>query len=179
MIRPNLRMLGVVVPLMLAALFAQAAPPSSPPPGSAPESPSSKSTKTIEEYQSLGIDRHFSSFSGMVLDLNDHPISGVQVELLIDGQLAEGTRTDGSGYYDLRAPYDAAADVTVLLWFVAPEHSLMPKGLVLKESKVSQENALISRCVPRATLLPGHQFRVYLFDSASRNKELAELDCLP
>ena len=179
MIRPNLRMLGIVVPLVFVVRLAQAAPPSSPPPGSSSESPSSQTTKRIEEYQSLGMNRDFTSFSGTVLDVTDHPIPGVQVELLIDGQLAESAVTDVSGYYDLSAPFDRAADETALLWFVAPERSLMPKELVLKESKVSLENALISRCVPRATLLPGHQFRVYLFDSVSRNKELAELDCLP
>jgi len=44
---------------------------------------------------------------------------------------------------------------------------------------LQQANALISRCVPRAELIPGRQFRVYLFDSSNRNKDLAELNCLP
>ncbi len=47
------------------------------------------------------------------------------------------------------------------------------------ENVMSQTNGLISRCVPRAELLPGHQFRVYVFDSSNRNKDLAELNCLP
>jgi hypothetical protein len=55
----------------------------------------------------------------------------------------------------------------------------MPKELVIQESRASLENGLISKCVPRATLSPGRQFRVYLFDSDSRNKELAESGCLP
>ena len=86
--------------------------------------------------------------------------------------------TGSDGDYELRAPYDPSNDVTVLLWFVAPDRTLMPKELVIQESRASLENGLISKCVPRATLSPGRQFRVYLFDSDSRNKELAESGCL-
>ena len=81
--------------------------------------------------------------------------------------------------YDLRAPYDPSSDATVLLWFSAPDHSLMTKAIVIHESRVSVQNGIISACVPRAPLTPGRQFRVYLFDPASRTKELSELDCLP
>jgi hypothetical protein len=55
----------------------------------------------------------------------------------------------------------------------------MPKELVLQESKASAAAGLISKCVPRAAITPGRQFKVYLFDPATRNKELAESDCLP
>jgi hypothetical protein len=54
----------------------------------------------------------------------------------------------------------------------------MPKEVVLRESKISREHNLISRCVPRTAYTPGRQFRIYLFDPANRNKELAELDCV-
>jgi hypothetical protein len=67
----------------------------------------------------------------------------------------------------------------VLLWFAAPDHSLMTKEIVIHESRTSVQNGIISACVPRAPLRPGRQFRVYLFDPASRTKELSELDCLP
>ncbi|HEU4941306.1 MAG TPA: carboxypeptidase-like regulatory domain-containing protein [Candidatus Eisenbacteria bacterium] len=177
MMRPILRFLGSLSLFLLTAGPAGAAPPSSPPPGSSTESPGS--TRRIEEYQSLGIDRRLTPFTGTVLDVNDRPVSGVQVKVFVDGQeLVSGT-TDGSGVYDLRAPYDASSDATVLLWFAAPEHSLMTKEIVIHESRTSVANGLISRCIPRAPLTPGRQFRVYLFDPASRNKELAELDCLP
>jgi hypothetical protein len=69
--------------------------------------------------------------------------------------------------------------VTVLLWFETHERGLMAKELVIRESKASLANALISKCVPRAAFTPGRQFRVYMFDPTSRNKELAEADCLP
>jgi len=176
--RLNLRLLGFLTPMALAASLAQAAPGSSPPPGSTPQAPYQQLSK-IEEYQSLGIDRHLTTFTGIVLDVADHPIAGVEVKLFVDGQPLGATRTDGGGSYQLQVPYDASADVTVLLWFTAPDHALMQKELVLKESKASLANGLISRCVPRAAVLPGRQFRVYLFDPASRTKELSEMDCLP
>ncbi len=179
MTRSNLRLLASIAPIFLATSLTHAAPPTSTPPGSTSDPTSPSPSRRIEEFQSLGIDRRLTSFSGTVLDVHDRPIANVQVKLFFDGHLAGTALTEGNGHYDLRSIYDPSADMTVLLWFIAPERSLMPKELVLKESKASLEHGLISRCVPRAALSPGHQFRVYLFDPASRNKELAELNCLP
>ncbi|HET9941101.1 MAG TPA: carboxypeptidase-like regulatory domain-containing protein [Candidatus Eisenbacteria bacterium] len=178
MMRPFLRFLGSVSLFLLATGPVQGAPPSASPPGSSNESPIA-GTKRIEEYQSLGLDRRLTPFTGTVLDLNDHPLSGVQVKVFNEGQELVSGITDGNGVYDLRAPYDPASDATVLLWFAAPDHSLMTKEIVIHESRRSVENGIISRCIPRAPLTPGRQFRVYLFDPASRTKELSELDCLP
>jgi hypothetical protein len=125
------------------------------------------------------MDRLLAVFAGTALDISDRPVENVIVDLFIDGTLAGTSTTDGSGSYQIQVPYDSHSDTTVLLWYVPQSRSLLPKELVIRESKVSQANGLISRCVPRAELLPGHQFRVYLFDAASRNKDLAELNCLP
>ena len=178
MVRPFLRFLGSVSLFLLATGPVQAAPPSSSPSGNSNESPIAD-TRRIEEYQSLGLDRRLTPFTGTVLDVNDHPLSGVQVKVFNEGQELASGITDGSGVYDLRAPYDPSSDATVLLWFAAPDHSLMTKEIVIHESRTSVKNGIISRCVPRAPLTPGRQFRVYLFDPASRTKELSELDCLP
>ncbi len=178
MTRPILRLLGSLSLLLLAMGPASAAPPSSPPPGSSNESPSAD-VRRVQEFQSIGVDRRLTAFTGTVLDVNDRPVSGVQVKVFSDGQELAAGITDGSGVYDMRSAYDPTADATVLLWFYAPERALMTKEIVLHESRSSAANGLISRCVPRATLTPGRQFRVYLFDPSSRNKELAELDCLP
>jgi hypothetical protein len=133
----------------------------------------------IQEMKTIGVDRQLASFAGMVLDVNNRPQANVQVKLFIDGELVGRAVTEGNGYYDLKAPYDPSDDITVLLWYVAPDRTLMPKELVIRESKACLANGLISKCVPRATLTPGHQFRIYLFDNESRNKELAESGCLP
>jgi hypothetical protein len=125
------------------------------------------------------VDRQLAVFAGTALDISDRPVENVIVDLFVDGSLAGSATTDGSGAYEIKVPYDSHSDTTVLLWFVPQSHSLLPKELVIRESKVSRANGLISRCVPRAELLPGHQFRVYLFDTANRNKDLAELNCLP
>jgi hypothetical protein len=162
----------------LTAIPAWGAPP--PTTGGSPESPTSESTaRSAAEFQSLGIDRRLTKISGVVLDMNDHPVPSVEVKLFVDGTLLGSAATDGAGSYEFMAAYDASADVTAILWFVAAERSLVAKEIVLRESRACLEHGLISRCVPRATLTPGHQFRVYLFDAPNRNKELAELDCLP
>ena len=175
---PILRMLAFFALFTLAAMPALGAPP-----------PSSGSTETsgtsgtigrgAAEFQSLGIDRRLTKVAGTVLDMSDHPVPAVDVKLFVDGTLVGGATTDGTGSYEFMAAYDVSSDVTAILWFVAAERSLVAKEIVLRESRACQEGALISRCVPRATLTPGHQFRVYLFDAPNRNKELAELDCLP
>jgi hypothetical protein len=125
------------------------------------------------------MDRQLGVFAGTALDISDRPVENVIVDLFVDGALAGTATTDGSGAYEIKVPYDTRSDTTVLLWFVPQSRSLLPKELVIRESRVSQANGLISRCVPRAELLPGHQFRVYLFDASTRNKDLAELNCLP
>jgi len=176
MMRPNLTLVVIFTFFCLGPGFALAAPPNTTPGN---ESNVGSPTPRVQEFQGLGIDRRLTVFSGNVLDVSDRAVSGVQVKLFLDGQLAGTAVTDGNGFYDIKAPYDASADITALLWFVAPDRSLAPKELVIRESKASRENGLISPCVPRANLLPGRQFRVYLFDSQSRNKELAELNCLP
>ncbi len=179
MVRPNLRLLGLIVPFLLWTHGVAAAPPttgtSDAATGSASEDPDPK----VQEFQSLGIDKRVTKFSGTVLDVNDRPVPGVQAKLFMDGVLIASAVTEGNGYYDLQAMYDSSVDATVLLWFVAPDRSLTPKELVLQESRSALAQGLISPCVPRAKVLPGRQFRVYLFDSQNRNKELAELNCLP
>lgn len=178
--RPNLRLLSFLTPMAMAASLAQAAPGSPPSTAPGPSAPYTDQLSKVQEYQGIGVDRHLSAFTGIVLDVSEHPIAGVEVQLFVDGQPTGSAKTDGSGIYQLQVTYDASSDATALLWFTPPpDHSLMQKELVLKESKASAANGLISRCVPRAAVLPGRQFRVYLFDPASRNKELSELDCLP
>jgi hypothetical protein len=181
MARMNLRALAAIVPVLLYTGVASAAPPTgaASTPNETGRTTGSDLKDKIEEIQSIGVDRQLASFAGTVLDVNDRPIGNVQVKIFIDGQLVGSALTESNGFYDLRTPYDASQDATVLLWFVAREGSLMAKELVIRESKASLENGLISKCVPRAAFQPGRQFRVYMFDPASRNKELAEADCLP
>lgn len=177
MVRPNLRLLGPIVSILLSAHVAAAAPPTTSPSESGPSD--ANKDPEVREYQSLGIDKRVTLFSGTVLDVNDRPVPGVEAKLFMDGALIASAMTEGDGGYDLEALYDSSVDATVLLWFVAPDRSLTPKELVLQESRASLDQGLISPCVPRAKVFPGRQFRIYLFDSQNRNKELAELNCLP
>ncbi len=172
----NLSFLVAFILLFLLPRIGSAAGPTT---GTSDRDPDSGRNPKVEEIKTIGVDRQLASFAGMVLDVNNRPLANVQVKLFIDGEVAGRAVTEGNGYYDLRAPYDPSNDITVLLWFVAPDRTLMPKELVIQESKASMANGLVSKCVPRASLTPGRQFRIYLFDSESRNKELAESGCLP
>ena len=180
MMRAILRILVLCAILLLPAAPAlPAAPTTGPQYGQRPDARAQNATKRVEEIQGLGVDRQLGVFAGTVLDISDRAVENAIVDLFIDGNLVGNAFTDAAGGYEIKVPYDSGGDTTVLLWFVPQSRTLLPKELVIRESKVSQANALISRCVPRAELLPGHQFRVYLFDSSTRNKDLAELNCLP
>jgi hypothetical protein len=181
MSRWNLRDLAVFAAgtAVLAIIpAASAAPATGPGTNTDPRPPFEDRAGSSAEFQSLGISRPVSTFEGIVLDINDRAIPNVQVKLFVDGNMIGSATSDGGGIYQLRAIYDLTADNTALLWFMAPDRSLVAKEVVLRESKASRENQLISRCVPRTAFTPGRQFRIYLFDPANRNKELAELDCI-
>lgn len=171
----NLRFLAICA-LLFFGTPALAAPPAG---SGADRGPGPDRKTPAEEMKTIGIDRHAASFAGTVLDVNNRPLSRVQVTLFIAGDVAGRATTDTDGGYELRAGFDPSDDQTILLWFVAPDRTLMPKELVIQESKASAASGLISKCVPRATLTPGHQFRVYLFDADTRNKELTDSGCLP
>jgi len=179
MMRAIFRILMLSAIWALTATPAKAAAPPPSPPELRTESRPQNANKTAQEYQGIGADRRLATFAGTVLDISDHPIDNVIVDLFIDGELAGAALTEGTGEYEIKVPYDTHSDTTVLLWYVPQSRSLLPKELVIRESKASLANGLISRCIPRAALIPGHQFRVYLFDTANRNKDLAELNCLP
>jgi hypothetical protein len=132
-----------------------------------------------EEPQSIGIDPHRTNFVGTVLTVSDRPIAGATVELFIDGERVAGATTAPDGSYEMRAHYDYNEDATAILWYTPPDRTLLPKALVLNESRASREYKVISPCIPRVKVTPGHQFKVYLFDPANRIKELEEAGCLP
>jgi hypothetical protein len=168
-----LRTLLTAAALSLATGPAQAAPP----PDGIQSLP--RGVKRAEETQSIGIDPHQAIFVGTVLDVDDKPVSAVTVELFVDGERAGSATTSPDGYYELRTRYDYREDATVLLWYTPSDRTLLPKALVLNESRASRDYRLISPCIPRAKFTPGHQFKVYLFDPANRAKELEEMHCMP
>ncbi|HSQ58970.1 MAG TPA: carboxypeptidase-like regulatory domain-containing protein, partial [Acidobacteriota bacterium] len=139
----------------------QAAPPTGSGSSTEPRPPFDERAGSGTDFQSLGISRPVTAFEGLVLDINDRPVPNVQVKLFVDGNQVGSALTDERGTYDLRAIYDMNEDTTALLWFVAPERALMPKEVVLRESKTTLVNQLISRCVPRTAYTPGRQFRIY------------------
>jgi hypothetical protein len=180
--RVNLRVLVLSAIVMLTASRAGAAAPSHGSgtlAGQRSDLRSPRAYRSLDEFQGLGVDRQLAVFAGTVLDVSEQPVTNVIVDLFIDGALAGTATTEGGGSYEIRVPYDSHRDTTVLLWYVPQSGRLLPKELVIRESRASKTNGLISPCVPRAEFMPGRQFRVYLLDPSNRNKDLAELNCLP
>lgn len=165
--------------LRLAALFlfsAGLARASGPPTDqTGPPPPPRRNT----EIQSLGVDPLFTTFAGTVLNVQDRPLQGTEVVLFVNGQRVASAVTGPDGTYKIKCRYDYREDATTILWYVPADHSLLPKAVVLSESTASRDNQIISPCVARAKFVPGHLFRVYLFDPVNRVKELEESNCLP
>ncbi len=175
----NLRVLLPIASICLVAGLAAAAPPSLPRPTDREPLAPGRETRKGQEPQTIGADAHLTTFAGNVLDLNDKPVAGVRVDLYVDGERSGSAVTATDGHYEFQTAYDYRSDATAILWYVPTDRALLPKAVVLNESKTSKENELISPCLPRASVTPGHQFRVYLFDLANRIKELSETNCLP
>jgi hypothetical protein len=173
----NLTAVRLAAAVICAAAVAHAAPP--PAAGTDDSQGPSRLPRRGQEMQSIGVDPLYTTFAGTVLDVHDRPVLGTEVDLFIDGERAAMGVTGPDGYYELKCRYDYRQDATVILWYVPPDRGLLPKAVVLSESRASRENQLVSPCVARASFVPGHQFRIYLFDPADRIKELAESSCLP
>src|SRR4051812_29570198 len=54
-------------------------------------------TRSLEEFQGLGVDHQLAVFTGIVLDISEQPVGNVIVDLFIDGALAGTTTTEGAG----------------------------------------------------------------------------------
>src|SRR5947208_15119632 len=117
MMRAILRILVLCATSALLGSAALGAAPSIPGQRVEPR-PESASTKSVQEYQGLGVGRQLATFAGTVLDINDRPIANVLVDLFIDGAPAGTTVTEGNGYYEINVPYHAHGHTRILLWYV-------------------------------------------------------------
>ncbi|MFH0778342.1 MAG: carboxypeptidase-like regulatory domain-containing protein [Candidatus Eisenbacteria bacterium] len=135
--------------------------------------------KTPEAPQFLKAFEGETSITGVVEDQNQTPLKDVRVKLFVDGLLVHSTTTDKAGTYQLRYPIDIGKDKTVMLWYVSPENQLVPKAVVLHESRAAATAGFVSPCIPRVQVKPFLEFRVQMVDIATRNRQLAQSGCLP
>jgi len=99
-------------------------------------------------------------------------------DLFVDGAMVGSATTDESGAYEIKVPYDTAATTTVLLWFVPQGGVSCPRSLSSGiQGEPGERPHLALR--PESELPAGASIPRLPLRPATRNKDLAELDCLP
>jgi hypothetical protein len=116
---------------------------------------------------------------GLVTDVNNNPMAGVNVALFVGGLEQQGAVTDTSGAFSMTQALDLAADETVVMWFTPPRGmGYVREIVVLKESKASAEGGHYGPCVTRAVLSPSTYIEVKILDQASNAKRIEDLGCM-
>jgi hypothetical protein len=116
--------------------------------------------------------------AGTVLDRADHPLSGIEVKLFVDGVVRREVVTDAVGQYNFKQLINYTGKETVAIWFVDPRRKLVPKALILAESPTSVQAKLLSPCFTRIQFEEVVESRVHLFDKETRTQQIFASECL-
>ena len=116
--------------------------------------------------------------SGTVTDRDGSALTGVLVQLFVEGIASAATRTDTEGLYALEFSIDPQADETVAVWWVAPSEDLVPELALIRESTSDSEQGLWGPCVPRIGMVRLQTRSVRLLDHETFRRELARCVCL-
>jgi hypothetical protein len=92
--------------------------------------------------------------------------------------LVEAHVTDSVGQYQFKRTIDFSRDETVMLWLVDPTRRFAPKAFVLDESEAAHEARILSPCFIRLQVESTIESTVYLFDSETKTKALADRHCI-
>lgn len=118
-----------------------------------------------------------TTISGMVVDQNGKPLDGVAVKLYVGGLLISETTTSLDGGFEIYELIDYGQDVTIDMWIVPQDESLVMENVILKESTAAVENHLYSDCISRVRLDPITDVVVRLYDLESRIERLKASGC--
>ncbi|MGD8394098.1 MAG: hypothetical protein PVF43_01350 [Candidatus Eiseniibacteriota bacterium] len=118
------------------------------------------------------------TFSGTVLDQDQHAIAGIDVKLFIGGLLVEAHVTDSVGQYQFMRTIDFSRDETVMLWLVDRSRRYAPKAFVLDESEAASKASILSPCFIRLQVESTIESTVYMFDSETKAQALADRHCI-
>jgi hypothetical protein len=116
--------------------------------------------------------------TGKVTSAAGAPLAGVKVKLFEEGFLLNETTTGADGSYELNVDYLPDIDWTVMVWYVAPNPSLLPEILILRESLKSKELGLWSPCLPRLELRRTMSFDVTLMAEEKKLEQMTTMDCM-
>lgn len=169
---------ALVCALVLAALLpapAAAGPPSSGDPGT-PDDVLEKQRDVAPRLNPIM--KGETRVAGTVLDRREHPLSGIEVKLFVDGVLRREVVTDAVGQYDFKQLINYTGKETVAIWFVDPMRKIVPKALILAESPASKQARLLSPCFARVQFEEVVESRVHLFDRETRSQQIFASECL-
>jgi len=174
---PATRARAPICTLVLAALIA--APAAGSPPSTDADAPDDVLTKQRDVPAGLNpVMKGETRIAGTVLDRREHPLSGVEVKLFVDGILRREVTTDAVGQYDFKQLVNYTGNETVAIWFVDPTRKLVPKALVLAENPASRQAKLLSPCFTRVQFEEVVESRVHLFDKETRSQVIFASECL-
>jgi len=149
------------------------------PPSTAPDTPDDVLTKQRDVPAGLNpVMKGETRIAGTVLDRREHPLSGIEVKLFVDGILRREVVTDAVGQYDFKHLINYTGKETVAIWLVDPKRRLVPKALILAESPASKQAKLLSPCFTRVQFEEVVESRVHLFDKETRSQQIFGSECI-
>jgi len=119
-----------------------------------------------------------TAIDGVVMDRDNQPLPGVTVKLYVGGLLLAETTTAPDGTYEFVELIDYGQDVTVDLWFVPADQTLIMENVLLKESTGAIGGQLYSACTKRTRLDPLMYVPVNLYTLEDRTRVLQERGCV-
>ncbi len=161
-----------VAALVLAgAVWATAAGPADAPTGA-----TARPTRLTAQTGFAGTEE--TTIAGQVVSKDGKPVTDVTVKLYIGGLLVSEMMTSIDGSFEIVELIDYGRDVTVDMWFVPADDTLVMENVLLKESSSALQNRLYSSCVARVRLDPLTDIIVKLYDIDARNAKLQREGCI-
>lgn len=118
-----------------------------------------------------------TTITGLVTTRGGEPIDGVTVKLYIGGLLVNEAAVQPDGSFEMNELIDYGRDVTIDLWFVPEDASLVMENVLLKESSAAAGHRLYSPCIPRVRLDPITDVIITMYDIDGRNEMLTRKNC--
>jgi hypothetical protein len=118
-----------------------------------------------------------TSIDGKVMNLDGDPLGDVTVKLYVGGLLLAEMMTSPDGTYEIVELIDYGRDVTITLWFVPTDPTLVMENVILKESTAALQRSLYSPCIKRIRIDPLTYAPIRLMSLDSRIRRLGESDC--
>ena len=119
-----------------------------------------------------------TSIDGKVMNLDGDPLGDVAVKLYVGGVLLAEKMTSLDGTYEIVELIDYGRDVTISLWFVPADPTMVMENVILKESSAAVRQRLYSPCVKRIRIDPLTYVPMKLMSIDSRTRWLSESDCV-